>query len=108
MLAIGSQAAFCVKRQPPRLLQSRCMDAELGHKRGDRVHSLFSLQGPGCASGFHSLLGGTVESLLSRLRRNWVLGNGPGLCIEVGNEFRARLNACNASCGVVGDSAPGA
>lgn len=86
------------------------MDAELGDhgRRGGRVHSLFSLQGPGCASGFHSLLGGTVGSLLSGLRRNRDLGNGSGLCTEVGNEFRARLDACIASCGVCGDSAPGA
>lgn len=67
-------------------LQSQWKDAELGHhgRRGGRVHSLFSLQGPGCASGFHSLLGGTVGSLLSGLRRDRVLGNGPGLCIEWG------------------------
>lgn len=87
------------------------MDAELGHhgRRGGRVHSLFSLQGPGCASGFHSLLGGAggaVRSLLSGLRRYRDLGNRSGLRIEVGNEFRARQDACIASCGVCGDSAP--
>lgn len=91
------------------VLQSRWMDAELGHlgRRGGRVHSLFSLQGPGCASGFHSLLGGTVGSLLSGLRRSRDLGNGSGLCIEVGNEFRARLDAALRPVGSVDIQLPG-
>lgn len=110
MLEIRSRAAFCVKPQPPRLCRARGWMQSWDTTGGEVavfIHcSLSRAQGvPLVFILCWGAPGGAVRSLLSGLRRYRDLGNRSGLRIEVGNEFRARQDACIASCGVCGDSA---